>query len=161
VAVENLDTVSTSHLVITNGSVSTSHLIITNGAQFRPAFWKRERKALQRLMDKQQKEFQLYFAPVPDPEDLQMQFIKWILARPHLPPLISPASSGFYDDMYGGSQPKYMINPDLSRQSGTRFFDEEYVAGQRTTGTVVRSRSPGRSRRLDSGEFDPETSGLP
>jgi hypothetical protein len=133
--------------------VPTSHLLITNGSQLQIAFWERERRSLQRLMDKQQKAAKLYFAPVPSPEELQMQFIKWIGARPDLPPLISPASSGFYDDMYGGMQPQYMNYP---RQSGTGFFDEEYVGGQRTEATVVRSRTPGRSRSLEFGGSGPE-----
>jgi hypothetical protein len=40
----------------------------------------------------------------------------------HLPLLISPTSSGFYDALYG-------LQPTPT--SGTGFFDEEYVAGQR------------------------------
>ncbi len=63
---------------------------------------------------------------VPPREELQMQFVKWLLERPTLPLLVASASSGFYDEVYGYTPPR-VVN------SG--FFDEEYVAGKRIAPT--------------------------
>jgi hypothetical protein len=67
--------------------------------------------------------------PVPTPEDLQMQFIQWLLARPHIPPLAAPANSGFYDEVFGCGNRNALLK--------SNFFDDAYVAGQRRNASVI------------------------
>ena len=102
-----------------------TYALITDGSQFRSPFWIKEAAALHKLLQKL-KVRHPEFEPktVPPHEELQMQFVKWLLERPTLPLLVAPASSGFYDEIYGYTPPR------LQNSSG--FFDEEYVAGRRT-----------------------------
>jgi hypothetical protein len=73
-------------------------------------------------MDKERARHPTFRVPsVPEPEDLQMQFIHWLLARPSIPMLAAPANSGFYDNVYRSHPPQ------------TGFFDDEYVDGKRST----------------------------
>jgi hypothetical protein len=99
------------------------YLLLTDGRQFRLPFWTKEAASLQRLMDKQRMRHpQAQIPDVPSPEDLQLQFIHWLLERPEIPMWAAPANAGFYDDRYYAS-----FTPEPS----TGFFDEEYVAGKR------------------------------
>jgi hypothetical protein len=38
---------------------------------------------------------------IPTADELQIQFITWLLGHPELPLLVSPASSGFYNEVWG------------------------------------------------------------
>jgi hypothetical protein len=66
----------------------------------------------------------LRYATVPSPEKLEIMFENWLSKRNNLPPFKSPASSGFYDEVFGGlgKTPTFV-------SSG--FFDEEYNNGKR------------------------------
>ncbi len=60
----------------TTASSAPTYLMITDGSQFRRPFWKKEAASLTKLMDKQRVRHPDFFIPnVPEPEDLQMQFI--------------------------------------------------------------------------------------
>jgi hypothetical protein len=99
--------------------------LITDGSQFRIPFWDAEVQSLQDRIRRQLVGLKMDEIPsrrTPTSEELQMQFVQWLLEQPHLPLLVSPESSGFYDAVYG-RQPK----PD----GGTGFFDDEYVSGKR------------------------------
>jgi hypothetical protein len=66
-------------------------------------------------------------------------FETWLSKRPNLPPFKSPASSGFYDEVFG----------DLRRPSNigqSSFFDEEYSNGKRVVNPYS-SSGPGTRRR--------------
>jgi hypothetical protein len=81
-------------------------------------------RSLQKLMDKnhvRHPSFQL--KPVPTPDELQIEFITWLLDRPQIPFLVAPANSGFYDEVYGRAPP--------AKLGSVFFFDEEHVHGQR------------------------------
>ncbi len=84
-----------------------------------------------------------------------MQFVKWLLERPTLPLLVAPASSGFYDDVYGynpssltdsGLYDIYGYTPSRlpNSEPNSGFFDEEYVAGKRTFGFLEENRGAGK-----------------
>jgi hypothetical protein len=108
---------------MTTSIADSEYLLITDGEQFRRPFWDREAKSLTKLMDKQRVRHPTYHVPtVPEPEELQMQFIQWVLERPTIPMLVAPANSGFYDEVYRAIPPT---------QHNTGFFDDEYVDGRR------------------------------
>jgi hypothetical protein len=118
-----------------------TYALITDGSQFRSPFWIKEAASLHKLLQKLKIRHPNYEPKtVPPHEELQMQFVKWLLERPTLPPLVAPASSGFYDEIYG-------YTPPPAQKSG--FFDEEYVAGRRN-GPVHRDSF------TQSGFFDEE-----
>ena len=100
--------------------------VITDGSQFCRPFWDAEVQTLQDRIRKQLQGRRMVDIPsrrIPTSEELQNQFIKWLLERPTLPLAVSPASSGFYDEVYG---------PIPTRVPTSGFFDEDYVAGRRT-----------------------------
>jgi hypothetical protein len=103
---------------------SREYALIEDGSQFFRVFWETEQLELSKIMDKRHARHPEFgVQPVPTPEDLQMQFIKWLLARPHIPPLAAPASSGFYDEVFNCGNRNASLN--------SNFFDDAYVTGQR------------------------------
>ncbi len=104
-------------------SIPSKYLLLTDGQQFHLPFWTKEAASLQRLMDKQRMRHpQTQIPDVPSPDDLQMQFIHWLVERPAIPMLAAPANSEFYDDLYYAR---------FTPEPNTGFFDEEYVSGKR------------------------------
>jgi hypothetical protein len=71
--------------------------------------------------------------PIPTAHELQLQFIKWVLERPHIPPLASPASSGFYTDIFG-----VRPQPEL----GPGFFNEDHESDNREISPSLSTHQP-------------------
>ena len=79
-------------------------VIITDGSQFRLPFWEAELNSLQNLLRRQiLRQPSRRPKTIPTADELQLQFVKWLLKRPELPLLVTPASSGFYEAVYGCS----------------------------------------------------------
>jgi hypothetical protein len=107
--------------------------LITDGSQFRTPFWNAEVQLLQDLIRRQYAGREdILPRRIPTADELQIQFVTWLLDQPNLPLLSAPASSGFYSAVYGICKPP--------PSSGTGFFDDEYILGkcQRTMPTVSR-----------------------
>ena len=101
---------------------------ITDGSQFRKTFWNEELQSLQNALRRQSVgQTRRPSRRIPTADELQIQFVMWLLDRPELPMLVSPASSGFYDEVYGTHKP----TTQKPTPSGTGFFDDEYVGGKR------------------------------
>ena len=128
------------------------YVLVEDGSQFFKPFWTAEAASLEDMLRKLHARHPDVPVPhTPTPRELQLQFIKWLLARPHISPLASPASSGFYTDMFGvrpqpgqrgsgffdehhASDERAIRPPSTTHQSPlqkTGFFDEEYVSGKR------------------------------
>jgi hypothetical protein len=61
-------------------------------------------------------------------------FDTWLAKRPDLPRLAAPATSGFYDDIFGMprtpiSEPGLDWRPSRAPVIASGFYDEEYVGG--------------------------------
>ena len=107
--------------------------LITDGSQFRKPFWEAEVQLLQDLIRRQYAgRKDILSRRIPTADELQIQFVTWLIDQPNLPLLSAPVSSGFYSAIYGICKPP--------PSSGTGFFDEEYVSGkcQRNMPTVSR-----------------------
>ncbi len=101
------------------------YTLIEDGSQFGTAFWRDEAAVLTNFMQAlHERHPHIPLRTIPSPEDLHMQFIQWIVNRPHIPPLAAPASSGFYDDIYGGEHRATSTEPKST------FFDDAYVSGK-------------------------------
>ncbi len=114
--------------------VSPQHVLITDGSQFRLPFWEAELNLLQNLLCRQFVDMKNKDIPpqrIPTADELQIQYVTWLLERPTLPILLAPASSGFYEDLYGCSMQPRPLTTAPQPSSGTGFYDEEYVGGTR------------------------------
>ena len=114
--------------------VSPQHVLITDGSQFRLPFWEAELDLLQNLIRRQSVGMRMADIPsrrIPTADGLQIQYITWLLERPTFPLLLAPASSGFYEDIYGCSVQPRPVPSGPPPKTGTGFFDEEYVRGTR------------------------------
>ena len=117
--------------------------LITDGSQFRMPFWEAECQSLQDRIRRQLNGQRMRDIPsrrIPTADELQIQFVTWLLTQPHLPLLISPASSGFYSAVWGDTP---------APSAGTGFFDEEYVSGK--------FQGPVHSSRITHDSLNPST----
>ena len=113
---------------------SHQHVLITDGSQFGLPFWEAELDLLQEQFRRQFVGMRMRDIPsrrIPTADELQIQYVTWLLERPTFPLLLAPASSGFYEDVYGCSMPPRLMPTVPQPTSGTGFFDEEYIAGTR------------------------------
>jgi hypothetical protein len=113
---------------------SHQHVLITDGSQFGLPFWEAELDWLQEQFRRQFVGMRMRDIPsrrIPTADELQIQYVTWLLERPTFPLLLEPASSGFYEDVYGCSMPPRLMPTVPQPTSGTGFFDEEYIAGTR------------------------------
>ena len=112
--------------------IPTTYTLITDGSQFRLPFWEAELHALQNQLRRQiARRPSIRPRTIPTADELQIQYVTWLLERPTLPLLLEPASSGFYETIY---ECHITPKPDTALSEpkrGTGFFDEEYVGGLR------------------------------
>jgi hypothetical protein len=64
------------------------YTLIEDGSQFGTAFWREEAAALTKFMQElHERHPHIPLQTIPSPQDLHMQFIQWIVNKPHIPPL--------------------------------------------------------------------------
>ena len=133
-------------------SLPPNFTLITDGSQFRKPFWEAEVQSLQDFIRRQVVGVNVKDSPprrIPTADELQIEFVTWLLAKPDLPLLVAPASSGFYSETYGYRIPL----PDV-RATSSGFYDEEYVAGKRTLprDSLVTTLNPAKRLALSYNE---------
>ena len=120
-----------SHVAKMDHDEAPTYTLLTDGSQFQQSFWETE---VQSLQDGLRRNFagkaNTPSRRIPTADELQIQFVTWLLEQPEVPLLVSPASSGFYEATYGNRP---------TPTAGTGFFDDEYVAGKRQH-TISRDR---------------------
>jgi hypothetical protein len=132
-----------------------------------PDVWTQEARSLENLLQKQANRHpKLQMRTVPSPQTLQGMFDTWLAKRPDLPRLVAPATSGFYDEIFGMprtpiSEPGLDLGPSKAPAIASDFYDEDYVRGTRQYNPAPRLQSssgPGTSRR--SSDWLQSSSGL-
>ena len=112
------------------GEAPFPYVLITDGSQFRARtgpslpFWEAELDALQnsfRAKFAQQPHIEPPSRRIPTVDELQVEFITWLLDQPLLPLQVSPASSGFYSVVYGCPvlRSNSQITSDLGAMEGS------------------------------------------
>ena len=82
------------------------YTLIKDGSLFQLSFWEAECQFLQTQIQRQLKDRRLKNLPIPSrriptAEELQVQYITWLLEQPAVPLLSSPLSSWFYSAVWG------------------------------------------------------------
>ena len=128
-------------------NLPSKYTLITDGSLFQLSFWDAECQFLQTQIQRQLKARRLKNLPIPSrriptAEELQVQYITWLLEQPAVPLLSSPISSGFYSAVWGCDaattpyEPASAVAAMEGSSSATGFYDDEYVEGKRVIPTL-------------------------
>ena len=126
-------------------NLPSKYTLITDGSLFQLSFWDAECQFLQTQIQRQLKARRLKNLPIPPrriptAEELQGQYVTWLLEQPAVPLLSSPLSSGFYSAVWGFDAATTPYEPARAAMEGsssaTGFYDDEYVEGKRVIPTL-------------------------